>query len=253
MLRPGLTDTLLRTALLLVAASVLSGCATGLPGAVGAVAPVGLRGAVAPEGAPTAPVGLRGAVAPEGAPTAPVGAPSGAIPSAAPTPELQSRYAGLVNRLQTGDATATADLAQFSAEHPGLAGPLLNLALAEARDGDELAARALLEQASTVCTSCGPVWNELGILDRRQGQFAAAEQAYLRAIGLEPGYVPAYYNLAVLYELYIPRPDLALENYDRFLQLGGTSADGQDVEKWVADLRRRVGATPKSARAEGPT
>ncbi len=220
MLRPGLTDTLLRTALLLVAASVLSGCATGLPGAVGAVAPVG--------------------------------APTGAIP-AAPTPELQSRYAGLVNRLQTGDATATADLAQFSAEHPGLAGPLLNLALAEARDGDELAARALLEQASTVCTSCGPVWNELGILDRRQGQFAAAEQAYLRAIGLEPGYVPAYYNLAVLYELYIPRPDLALENYDRFLQLGGTSADGQDVEKWAADLRRRVGATPKSARAEGPT
>jgi len=217
MLRPGLTDTLLRTALLLVAASVLSGCAMGLPGAV-----------------------------------APVGAPTGAIP-AAPTPELQSRYAGLVNRLQTGDATATADLAQFSAEHPGLAGPLLNLALAEARDGDELAARALLEQASTVCTSCGPVWNELGILDRRQGRFAAAEQAYLRAIGLEPGYAPAYYNLAVLYELYIPRPDLALENYDRFLQLGGTSADGQDVGKWAADLRRRVGTTPTSARAEGPT
>ena len=220
MLPPGSTDTLLRRvflrgALLLLAASALNAC--------GSLAPV-----------------------------APVGAPLGAIPDA-PAPELQTRYAVLLDRLQAGDATATSELAQFSAENPGLAGPLLNLALAEARNGDEQAARTLLEQAASVCTSCGPVWNELGILDRRQGQFAAAEQAYLRAIGLEPGYAPAYYNLAVLYELYIPRPDLALENYDRFLQLGGPSADGQDVEKWAADLRRRVGATPKSARAEGAT
>ncbi len=220
MLPPGSTDTLLRWvclrgALLLLAASALNAC-----GSLAAVAPVG--------------------------------APLGAIPDA-PSPELQARYTAVVDRLQAGDATATSELAQFSAEHPGLAGPLLNLALAEARNGDEQAARALLEQATTVCTSCGPVWNELGILDRRQGQFAAAEQAYLRAIGLEPDYAPAYYNLAVLYELYIPRPDLALENYDRFLQLGGTSAEDQDVQKWAADLRRRVGATPKSARAEGAT
>jgi tetratricopeptide (TPR) repeat protein len=145
------------------------------------------------------------------------------------------------------------DLEQFSTENPELAGPLLNLGLARARDGDEAAARALFERASTVCSHCGPVWNELGILDRQQGRFADAEQAYRSAIELEPGYAPAYYNLAVLYELYIPRPDLALENYERFLQIGGTAGEGQDVENWAADLRRRVSATPKSARAEGPS
>ena len=216
MLRPGSTDALLRMALLL-AVSAVSAC--------GSLSPT-----------------VR----------APVGAPSGATQDV-PSPELQARYATLLNRLQSGDPTAITELAQFSAENPELAGPLLNLGLARAQDGDELAAKALLERASTVCSHCGPVWNELGVLDRQQGRFADAERGYLRAIELEPGYAAAYYNLAVLYELYIPRPDLALENYERFLQVGGTAGEGQDVEKWAADLRRRVSATPKSARAEGPS
>ena len=216
MLRPGWTDTVLCTALLVLAASALIGCSIT------------------------------------------VGAPTGATRSTPatqepPSPELQARYASLLNRLQAGDDAAMTDLEQFSMENPELAGPLLNLGLIRVREGDEVAARALLERASTVCSHCGPVWNALGVLDRRQGGFADAEQAYRRAIELEPGYAPAYYNLAVLYELYIPRPDLALENYERFLQIGGTAGEGQDVENWAADLRRRVSATPKTASAGGPS
>ena len=230
MLRPGSTDALLPMALLLLLAlTALSACGSLSP-AVGA--PVG---------------------APSGATPATPSTPGTAAAQEPPSPELQARYASLFNRLQAGDDTATTDLAQFSTENPGLAGPLLNLGLARARAGDDVAARALLERASTVCSSCGPVWNELGVLDRQQGRFADAEQAYRRAIELEPEYSPAYYNLAVLYELYIPRPDLALENYERFLQIGGAAGDGRDVEKWAADLRRRVSATPTSARAEGPS
>ena len=139
------------------------------------------------------------------------------------------------------------------ADHPELAGPLVSLAMVRARAGDDAAARALFERASTVCNRCGPVWNELGVLHRQQGRFADAEQAYQRAIELEPGYALPYYNLAMLYELYIPRPDLALQSYEQYLQLGGASDEGQQVEKWVADLRRRAEATPKTARAEGAT
>ena len=70
---------------------------------------------------------------------------------------------------------------------------------------------------------------------------------------LQPDHAPAYYNLAVLYELYIPRPELALANYERYLQMGGAAGANGDVEKWVADLRRRVGGTAKTARTEGTT
>ena len=210
MLRPGWTDVVLRATLLVLVASALAACGS-------------LGGASHPS---------RASVSPE-----------------PPSPEIQARYAGLVERLQAGDANAVAELAAFSAENPGLAGPLLNLGLARVRAGDEAGARALFERASTVCTHCGAVWNELGILDRLQGQFAEAEKAYRLAIELEPGYASSYYNLAVLYELYIPRPELAVENYERYLQLGGTAGEGQDVEKWVADLRRRSGV-PAAARAE---
>ena len=218
MLRPGWIDEMLRTVLLMLGASALTACST-LGG--GSSSPA--AGAVS------------------------------AATQGAPSPELQARYAGILSRVQAGDATAVTELATFSAENPELAGPLLNLGLARVRAGDEVSARALFERASAVCSHCGPVWNELGVLDRQQGRFAEAEKAYQQAIELEPGYAPAYYNLAMLYELYIPRPDLALENYERYLQMDGAAGGGQDVEKWVGDLRRRVSATPKSARAEEPT
>lgn len=214
MLRPGWTDLKPGVVLLALALGALAGCAT---------------------------VGK-----------APVGAASAAT-AEAPSPELQSAYDGLLSRLQSTDATALADLESFSAAHPDLAGPLLTLGLARARAGDEAAAADCFQRATRVCSSCGPAWNELGVLGRRQGRFADAEQAYLRAIELQPDYAPAYYNLAVLYELYLPRPELALQNYERYLQVGGEEGASADVEKWVADLRRRVGTTAKTARTEGTT
>jgi tetratricopeptide (TPR) repeat protein len=213
---PGWIDAGLRKALLMLAASALTGCS--------------LLG-----GGPASPS---------------AGAPAGATPELT-SPELQARYTSLVNRLEAGDPGAATDMAAFSVENPELAGPLLNLGLARARAGDEAGARSLFERATTVCGHCGPVWNQLGILDRQQGQFAEAEKAYLHAIELQPEYAPTYFNLAVLYEIYIPRPDLALENYERYLQMGGPAVQGQDVEKWVVDLRRRVGVTTEAARAGG--
>jgi len=214
MLRPGWTDVKPGVVVLALAMAALAGCAT---------------------------VGNN-----------PAGAASAAT-TTAPSPELQSAYDSLLARLASGDATAAADLERFSAAHPDLAGPLLNLGLVRARAGDEAAAQAYFERAAAVCSRCGAAWNELGVLGRLQGRFADAEQAYRRAIELQPDYAPAYYNLAVLYELYLPRPDLALQNYERYLQLGGAEGASPDVEKWVADLRRRVGTTAKTARAEGAT
>jgi len=183
-----------------------------------------------------------------GSPPAPESAGAGPVP-----PEQAARYAELVQRLAAGDEGAPADLAKFSAAHPDLAGPLVTLGLEQARGGDEAAARELFERATRVCTHCGPAWSELGVLARRQGRFADAELAYLQAISLQPDYAPAYFNLAMLYELYLPRPELAVQNYERYLEVGGAVDARPDVEKWVADLRRRAGATPKAARTEPAT
>ena len=96
------------------------------------------------------------------------------------------------------------------------------------------------------------MWNGLGVLNRQQGQFSEAEQAYLKAIELDPGYALAYYNLAVLYDIYVQRPELALLNYQQYISLGADEGNAE-VERWIADLRRRVSATPTTASAEGAT
>lgn len=179
---------------------------------------------------------------------------SGDAPVAAPSPELEARYASLVADLKSTDqarADAAVDAMEtFSREHPDLAGPLLNLGLVRVRAGDPAGALALFNEAAAACNRCGAVWNEIGVLDVHQGRFADAEQAYRRAIELAPDDAAAYYNLAILYELYIPRPELAVQNYERYLQLGG---DGKDVEQWLVDLRRRVNDVAKAARADGPS
>lgn len=170
-----------------------------------------------------------------------------------PAPAVMAEYSAALAQLQSGDeAVAGSSLQAFSAAHPELAGPLLNLALLRMREGDEAAATALLEQAGAVCSRCAPVWNGRGVLYRRQGRFAEAEQAYLQAIELEPGYALAWYNLAVFYDLYAQRPELALKNYEQYLSLGGDEGQAE-VERWIADLRRRVSTTPTTARAEGTT
>lgn len=178
-------------------------------------------------------------------------ASAAAVPG--PTPELIADYSAVLATLQGGDdAAADSALQAFSAAHPELAGPLLNLALLRLRQGDEAAAHEYFAKAAAVCTNCAPVWNGLGVLYRQQGQFGEAEQAYLKAIALEPGYALAYYNLAILYDLYVQRPELALENYQQYLSRESDDSTA-DVERWIADLRRRVSATPTTARAEGAT
>ena len=220
MLPTGWIDTRVRTAWLAFALSVLAAC-----GSAGRFADPASR-----EGAASA--------------------ATSAVNLAPVSPETEARYDALLDRLRAGDATATADLEKFSAEYPGFAGPLLNLGLIRARAGDAAGARALFERAASVCSHCGPVWNELGVLHAQQGRFVEAEEAYQRAIKVEPGFAAAYYNLGIIYELYIPRPELALQNYEQYLQLGADD-DGQDVQKWVAELRRRAGDTPTAARVEG--
>jgi Flp pilus assembly protein TadD len=219
MLLNGWTSNALRVLLLTLVAAVLEACAT--------------PGGFADEGRLADP-----------------SAAADAGPEAAVSPEIAGRYAALLVRLRDGEPTAVADLEKFSAEYPGFAGPLLNLGLVRARAGDEAGAIAQFEKAAAVCSHCGAVWNELGVLHARFGRFADAEDAYQRAIELEPGFAAAYYNLGILYELYVPRPELAVQNYEQYLQLGADD-DGQDVQKWVAELRRRSGAVPTAARAEG--
>jgi len=81
--------------------------------------------------------------------------------------------------------------------------------------------------------------NELGIVERRLGKFADAEAAYQRTIAADPTYAPAHLNLGVLYDLYLAEPQKALNEFERYIELAGQN---KQVDGWVVELRKRVGA-----------
>lgn len=165
--------------------------------------------------------------------------------------DAMDRYARALGWMDAGeDARAAGAFRELAADYPDYAGPLVNLAILESRAGNTDAGINLLSNAVVICADCAPAWNQLGILLRRQGRFEEAETAYLKALAENPDYALAHYNLGVLYDLYQQQPATAVQHYERYVAL---SADGEQppVDKWIADLRRRIGEPAKAAQAEG--
>jgi tetratricopeptide (TPR) repeat protein len=169
-------------------------------------------------------------------------------PSAAPllTPpaEVPERavagYARAIAAMNAEDwFEAEVEFEQLILEYPSYPGPYVNLSILYRNDnrGDE--AETALKQALAIAPDHPAANSELGVLYRERGDFAEAEAAYLRAIDSDPGYALAHYNLGVLYDLYLKREGDALLQYEAYLSLMG--APDVEVERWVVDLRRRLG------------
>ncbi len=62
----------------------------------------------------------------------------------------------------------------------------------------------------------------------------------------------AYFNLGVLYDLYLGRPELALQYYEGYqLRRRPAAVDQKDVvDTWIIDLRRRVGKPQQAAKVQ---
>lgn len=81
--------------------------------------------------------------------------------------------------------------------------------------------------------------NLIAICQRTLGQFAEAEKTYQQGLLLAPDNDKMHLNIGVLYDLYLFRPDLALEHYRRFQSLQKTP-DAR-VAGWIALLERADG------------
>ena len=133
---------------------------------------------------------------------------------------------------------------EFLLQYPQYPGAHTNLAIIYASYGnDDAAMNASLSRRWPI-PDYAPALNQKGLLLRRNGNFLEAEAAYLKAVTSMPDYALAHYNLGVLNELYLQRLDVALQHFELYQELVG---DDKQVEKWIADLRRRVAATQRTA------
>ncbi len=159
--------------------------------------------------------------------------------------QAQTMYEQAVSVMAAGDfLDAELRFKEFLLRYPDYPGAHVNLAIIHAQNGNDQATQAAIDAALTLDPNHASALNQQGMLLRRNGKFMEAEAAYLKAVTASPDYALAHYNLGVLNELYLQRLDAALQHFERYQELAGGD---KQVEKWIADLKRRVAANQRTA------
>ena len=160
--------------------------------------------------------------------------------------KARTLYEQAVSSMAAGHTTdAELRFQEFLLQYPDYPGAHVNLAIIFAARGDDQACENALTDALILDPQHAVALNQLGMLLRRQGKFLEAESAYLKAVTASPDYALAHYNRGVLNDLYLKRLDAALQHYEQYQALVGEEDD--QVTKWIADLKRRIGAAQTSA------
>ena len=164
-------------------------------------------------------------------------------------PEATQQFESAIALMSGGNNTAAEQsLRSLAAAYPSYSGALLNLGILFTKSGRLGDAEQALRGAIERNGDNAAAFNQLGIVSRKLGRFKEADEAYQRAVAIDPNYALAHLNLGVLCDLYLQQPQRALASYERYLSLA--SEPDQKVTAWVAELRARLGAEPRSAKTE---
>lgn len=225
---------------MLVCCASLGACALSAPKSGPATAPVPAA-AVPVKSEKVA--GTVAPVVPESSAPVPVTAPMSikpAIPAAA-----QKQFDAALELLKSNRTSeAQQQLLQLTQSNPELVAPWINLGLIELKANHFEAALTYFKQAVQHDASSAVAQNYLGMSYRNIGQFKQAEGAYQAAIAANADYALAYFNLGVLYDLYLQQPDLALQQYEHYQALQGTP--DSKVASWIKELKARLGSKAKA-------
>ncbi|WP_308366188.1 MULTISPECIES: tetratricopeptide repeat protein [unclassified Microbulbifer] len=119
-----------------------------------------------------------------------------------------------------------------------LPAPYINLGIAYYKSGDEKHAEEAFLKALELDPQHPVATNELAVLYRKQGRFAEAKKAYTNALAENPDYLPLIKNLGILCDLYLQDLQCAMAQFQQYLQ---HEPDDKDVSIWMADIKRRAG------------
>lgn len=140
-------------------------------------------------------------------------------------------------------AQAEAQLQKVLETNPTLSGAHLNLGLVYLQQQEKKRAGQAFNAAINANHTNLDAYNQLAILERESGNFAAAETHYKKALSVWPYHADSHKNIAILYDLYLGKSAEALPHYEAYLQLMG-GADKQ-AKSWIVDLQRRLGLNAK--------
>jgi Tfp pilus assembly protein PilF len=127
--------------------------------------------------------------------------------------------------------------------HPGLEPAAMNLGALLYDDGRHAEAIAVYRQALAARPESVALRNNLAESYRAAGQAENARREFEAILKTQPGYAPAHYGLALLFDDQLRNPSLAVEHYRRYLALAPEAPDAERVRAWLrrieADNGRR--------------
>lgn len=151
----------------------------------------------------------------------------------------RSEYARAADLLaQQRYADGIALLQAITAKQPALTAAHVDLGIAYAKTAELDKAEASLKRAVELQPRHPIAWNELGLVQRRQGKLGDARASYEKSLAAAPGFHFARLNLAVLCDLYLGDAGCALDNYLMYQQ---SVPDDKQVAGWIANARARAG------------
>ncbi|MBW9263987.1 MAG: tetratricopeptide repeat protein [Candidatus Thiodiazotropha sp. (ex. Lucinisca nassula)] len=157
-------------------------------------------------------------------------------------PQLQKRFDAAVALMRQDKVDkAKLNLQALIDQNPRLPGPYINLGIIQLNEGDPVKAAASFATALELKPGSLPARNQLGVALRMQGKFQEAEKTYRTALEIEPDYLLAHRNLGILYDLYLSKPEQALEHYKRCQALGDSNE--KEIAGWILDLERRINSS----------
>jgi tetratricopeptide (TPR) repeat protein len=168
-----------------------------------------------------------------GAPAAPIA--TAAAQSDRGDPETRFQVALKLMKDQQPQEAREA-FAALARDFPQYAGPLNDLGVLQAQGKQREQAIASFAAATAADGHNAFAWGWLGILYRENGDYARAEQAYLKAVAVKPDDAAAHLNLGILYEVYLKHPAEALTQYREYQRIAG--AGNLMVGVWIRQLER---------------
>lgn len=145
----------------------------------------------------------------------------------------------LLEVMRAGEWLAAREMAQeLILAHPMLAEAYANMGSIQVQLKDTEKAEQAWLKALQVRPGWAAVSNRLGIFYRQQGRFDEALAMYQQALASDESYASAHRNIAILYELYRGEQQKALQHYRRYQQLLG--GEDRQVKMWIVDLERRI-------------
>lgn len=165
----------------------------------------------------------------------------------APRISVQEQYQQALD-LMTVNRFAEAEtiLTKLARRHPSYTGPVTNLGIIAAKTQQYESAQRYFSKALSAKRDNMVALTWLAQVCKEQGQLQQAQMWLEKAVMIAPDHADAHLNLAILYDTELRRPDKALENYQRYLQL--TGSDSLPVAAWARELQQKVQEQQQASR-----